>query len=78
MHNDWLMRHLSRFERRHARVFAGIRFASGIWLLILTAILYGYDRGGWWRPLLVVAASAHFYVAYRLTQFAAQQRHLTS
>ena len=40
--------------------------AAGVWLLILTAILYGYDRGGWWRILLIAAAAGHFYFAYLL------------
>lgn len=34
--------------------------------LFLTAILYGYGRGGWWGALLVPAATLHFYNAYRL------------
>jgi hypothetical protein len=36
------------FEYRHPVVFARIRVVAGVWLLILTAILYGYGRGGWW------------------------------
>ncbi len=55
-----------RFEYRHPRVFAGVRTASAVWLLILTAILYGYDRGGWWRALLIPAAAGHLYFAYLL------------
>jgi hypothetical protein len=43
-----------------------VRVGSGIWLLVLTAILYGYGRGGWWAALLVPAATLHFYLAYRL------------
>ncbi len=35
-------------------------------LVVLTAILYGYGRGGWWGALLVPAAALHFYLAYRL------------
>jgi hypothetical protein len=61
-----LMRLVPAYEYRHPRLFAGVRVASGIWLLVLAAILYGYDRGGWWRPLLIAAAAAHFYFAYRL------------
>jgi len=60
------LRLVSRFEYRHARVFAGVRTAAGVWLLILTAILYGYDRGGWWRVLLILAAALHLYFAYLL------------
>lgn len=56
----------SSWERRHARVMLPVRLVSGIWLLVLTAILYGYGRGGWWGALLVPAAALHFYLAYRL------------
>ncbi len=57
---------VSRFEYRHPRFFGGVRMAAGVWLLILTAILYGYDRGGWWRALLIPAAGGHLYFAYLL------------
>ena len=55
-----------RYEYRHPRVFAGVRIGAGAWLLVLTAILYGYDRGGWWRVLLIPAAAGHLYFAYLL------------
>ena len=57
----------SSWEYRHAGVMVPVRIATGIWLVILTAILYGYGRGGWWGVLLVPAAALHFYLAYRLT-----------
>jgi len=44
------------------------------WLLLLTALLYGYGRAGWWTPLLVVAAAVHLYVAYCLTQLDHERR----
>ncbi len=53
------------WDSRHRRVMVPVRVAIGIWLLALTAILYGYGVGGWWGLLLVPAAAAHFYVAYR-------------
>jgi len=53
------------WEYRHWRVTVPIRVLSGIWLVALTIILYGYGVGGWWGVLLVPAAAAHFYVAYR-------------
>jgi hypothetical protein len=61
-----LMKLVPAFEYRRARLCAGVRVGVGVWLLILTAILYGYDRGGWWTPLLLIAAAAHFFIAYRL------------
>jgi hypothetical protein len=56
----------SSWENRHARVMFPVRVAIGIWLVVLTAILYGYGRGGWWGVLLVPAAALHFSLAYRL------------
>jgi hypothetical protein len=56
----------SSWEYRHARVMFPARVGIGIWLVILTAILYGNGRGGWWGALLVPAAALHFYLAYRL------------
>jgi hypothetical protein len=53
------------WEYRHRRVMVPVRVLSGIWLVVLTAILYGYGLGGWWGVLLVPAAALHFYVAYR-------------
>ena len=43
-----------------------VRVLSGVWLLVLTVVLYGYGRGGWWGLLLVPAAALHFCFAYRL------------
>jgi hypothetical protein len=53
------------WEYRHRRVIVPVRVLSGIWLVALTAILYGYGLGGWWGVLLVPAAALHFYAAYR-------------
>jgi hypothetical protein len=52
----------SRYPQQVARVRVGV----GIWLLFLTAILYGSGRGGRWGWLLLVAATLHFCLAYRL------------
>ena len=53
------------WEYRHRRFMVPVRIGIGIWLVVLTAILYGYGRGGWWGVLLVPAAALHFYLAYR-------------
>jgi hypothetical protein len=53
------------WEYRHWRVTVPVRVLSGIWLVALTVILYGYGIGGWWGAPLLPAAAAHFYVAYR-------------
>jgi hypothetical protein len=54
------------WEHGHARLMLPVRVAIGTWLVILTAILYGSGRGGWWGALLVPAATLHFFLAYRL------------
>jgi uncharacterized protein (DUF58 family) len=66
MDRDWLMKLVPSYEYRHPRLFARVRIGAGVWLLVLTAILYGYGRGGWWGVLLVPTAALLFYVAYRL------------
>lgn len=47
-----------------------LRVGVGIWLLLLTAILYGASVGGPWELLLVGAAALHFGLAYRLFRIA--------
>jgi hypothetical protein len=54
------------WEYRHAGLMIPVRVVTGVWLVFLTAVLYGYGRGGWWAALLVPAATLHFYIAYRL------------
>jgi hypothetical protein len=54
---------------------ARLRIGVGVWLLILTAILYGYGRGSWWGVLLVPAAALNFYLAYRVPRGLATARH---
>jgi hypothetical protein len=54
------------WEYRHARLMLPVRVVTGVWLVFLTAMLYGYGRGGWWAALLVPAATLQFYIAYRL------------
>jgi hypothetical protein len=56
----------SRYPRQVARLRVGV----GIWLLFLTAVLYGSGRGGKWGWLLPVAAGLHFGLAYRLFRIA--------
>jgi fatty acid desaturase len=62
----------SAFQRKteHPQQVARIRVGVGIWLLILTAILYVSGVGaGWLWPLPLVAA-LHFGLAYRLFRIA--------
>ena len=53
-------------EARRPRLWICVRAGSGVWLVVLNVILYGFGRGGWWGVLLVPAAALHFYLAYRL------------
>jgi hypothetical protein len=62
------------WEYRHARLMLPVRALIGIWLVVLTLILYGYHRGGLWGVLLVPAAALHFYLAYRLAKHLEQER----
>jgi hypothetical protein len=54
------------WEYRHAGLMLPVRVVIGVWLVFLTAMLYGYGVGGWWGALLIPAATLHFYIAYRL------------
>lgn len=56
----------SRYPLQVARVRVGV----GIWLLFLTAWMYGSGHGGQWGWLLAVAAALHFGLAYRLFRIA--------
>jgi hypothetical protein len=56
----------SRYPQPVGRVRVGV----GIWLLLLTAILYGSCHGGQWGWLLLVGAALHFCLAYRLFRIA--------
>jgi len=47
----------------HPQAMAGVRFASGIWLLGPGALLRSQ---GWWGALLIAAAALLFRVGYRL------------
>jgi hypothetical protein len=62
---SFLAKHLvTSWDYRHPSVLAGARLGAGVWLVVLSALLFSI--GDWWAaPLLVVAAvlfSASFYV----------------
>jgi uncharacterized membrane protein YdbT with pleckstrin-like domain len=56
------------WERGHPQLFARLRFAGGVFLLVLAAILLGYDTDLWLSAVLVVLAALNFYTAYPLPQ----------
>jgi hypothetical protein len=55
---------------RYPQQVAWVRVAVGIWLLLLTAILYSSGHGSQWAWLLAVTAASHFGLAYRLFRIA--------
>jgi hypothetical protein len=55
------------WEYEHKGLMLPVRIVTAIWLVFLTAVLYGYGHGGWWGVLLVPAATLHVYIAFRLT-----------
>ncbi len=61
----FLTRYLvTSWDYHHPSALAGVRLAAGIWLVVLSALLF--TSGDWWAaPLLAAAAmlfSATFYV----------------
>jgi hypothetical protein len=60
------IKRVSQLGSQYPQQVARVRVAVGIWLLFLTAILYGSGQGGQWAWLLVVGAALHFCFAYRL------------
>jgi hypothetical protein len=54
------------YERR--RVMIVVRTAVGIWLLVLTGLLYAGGRSMWWALLLVPFSMLHFFLVYRLSR----------
>jgi len=53
---------LRSWDYRHPRVWAGVRFAVGIWLVFLGGLLLA--GGHLWAAWLLVAASLVFWVGY--------------
>jgi hypothetical protein len=55
----------SPYGRKHPLAVGRIRIAVGIWLLVLTGLVFARGVSGWWAVLLLPAAGLHFYLAYR-------------
>ena len=77
MDDDRLMKLVTPYNYRHPVLIARVRIAVGVWLLILTAVLYGYGHGGWWAFLLIPAAALHFYLAYRVPRAISERTNST-
>ncbi len=57
-----LQRLISR-EYRHLRVWAGVRLAAGLILVILGVLLLSIGRYAW-TVVLLAAAALHFWLSY--------------
>jgi hypothetical protein len=66
MNGDRLIKPATPYGYRHPLLVARVRKGVGVWLLILTAVLYGKGQGGWWGLLLIPAAALNFYLARRV------------
>jgi hypothetical protein len=70
MDGDRAIRRGFTLGHRYPRQVAGVRVAIGVWLLVVTAALYGSGHGGEWVWLLAATAMLHFGLAYRLVRMA--------
>ena len=68
MNGDRVMKPVTQRRYRHPTLVARVRIGVGVWLLILTVVLYGSGRGDWWGGLLIPAAALNFYLAHRVSR----------
>lgn len=68
-----IKREIQRGSRWHPQQVARVRVGVGIWLLFLTAVLYGSGHGGRWAWLLVPIAALHFGLAHLQFRIAKQE-----
>jgi hypothetical protein len=59
---------------RYPRQIAWLRVGIGLWLMLVTAVLYSTDHAGEWGWLLLTVAALHFVLAARLFRIARRQR----
>jgi hypothetical protein len=70
MNGNQSSEHVFQIRSWSNRRIAYLRVGVGIWLLVLTAILYEAGVGGPWEVVLVGFAALHFVLAYRLFRVA--------
>lgn len=70
MNGNQSRNHVFQLRSWSHQQIACLRAGVGIWLLLLTAILYRSSVGGPWELLLVGTAALHFALAYRLFRIA--------
>jgi hypothetical protein len=66
MNDDRSREHAFQLRSWSHQQIARVRVGVGIWLLLLTAILYRAGVGGPWEVVLIAFAALHFGLAYRL------------
>jgi hypothetical protein len=54
------------WEYRHTRLMLPVRIVTGLWLVVLTAVLYASGHLGWWGVVLAPAAALQFFIVSRL------------
>ncbi len=70
MNGNHSRNHVFQLRSWSHQQIAYLRVGVGVWLLLLTAIVYRAGVGGPWELLLVGAAALHFGLAYRLFRIA--------
>ena len=70
MNGNQSSRHVFQLRSWSHQQIARLHVGVGVWLLFLTAILYGAGVGGPWEWLLVGIAALHFGLAYHLFRIA--------
>jgi hypothetical protein len=60
----------SQLGSRYPSQIAWLRVGIGLWLMLLTAILYSTGHGGHWAWLLLIGSALHFVLALRLFRIA--------
>jgi hypothetical protein len=68
----------SQLGRRYPRQIAWLRVGIGLWLMLVTTVLYSTGHAGQWAWLLLGVAALHFVLAARLFRIAHRDhgRHL--
>jgi hypothetical protein len=70
MNGNQSREHVFQLRSWSHQQIARVRMGVGLWLVLLTAILYRAGVGGPWELLLIAIAALHFGLAYRLFRIA--------
>jgi hypothetical protein len=56
----------SNWEKNHANVMFPLRILIALWLVFISSMLVGFQRGEVWLVLLIPAILLHLYIAFRI------------